>query len=637
MQSRVRARRALLVAVVSCLAPLVAPAGAHAAAFAPCSGTSTALCAEVEVPLDRSGAVPGAIRLDVRRIPAAQGPAQGTLLFLAGGPGQSAIEVLPELAELVADRLPRYDIVAFDQRGTGRSDPLSCAALEDSDQTALEAFAKCGEQLGPARAFYRTTESVDDLEAVRQELGSPQLSIYAVSYGARVAGEYARRYPSGVARLALDSPSPLSGIDPFDLSRQAALPRVLDEICAGEACADFTRSPYKDLSQLAARLKRKSLRGTAIDSRGRPARIRLTVEDLFGLVASSDVDPVVRPQIPSAVRSALRGDEAPLLRAAARGLGGSQGSQDEEEPVSQALFAATTCAESPLPWNPGEPPSLTRVDQVEARIDQLGSRAFAPFGSSVVVGNGIIPRCLGWPAVPRPPVAGGLGPSVPVLVLSGSEDLRTPLADAEQVAAGYSQARILAVPFTGHSTVGTDVSECAANGLASFLGGRPPAACSTSADQRPVPVSPLAPTRLASLRPAGASGVRGQTLAALDLTVIDAFLQLPPADDIKLSLGGLRGGRLVAAKGVVTLSSYEYIPGVELSGQLRQRDDVLVGTLRVGGEAAAAAIVRFRPNGSMSVRFLRARRPAFTGSVVVVKAPSVAVPEPEPAPALKQG
>ena len=187
-------------------------------------------CSTVEVPLDRTGAVPGTVNLAVARVPAARQPSRGTILFLAGGPGESALAGGENLVSLFRRNAPNYDLLTFDQRGTGRSGGLNCSALTGRGSEA-SVFGRCGAQLGAKRSFYRTSDSVEDIEAVRAAAGGGPISILGVSYGGRVAGEYVRRYPAAVSRLVLDSPSTLAGTDPFFLQRQRALPRVLRSIC----------------------------------------------------------------------------------------------------------------------------------------------------------------------------------------------------------------------------------------------------------------------------------------------------------------------------------------------------------------------------------------------------------------------
>ena len=78
-------------------------------------------------------------------------------------------------------------------------------------------LSACGTALGPTRAYYTSQESVEDLDALRQALGGTPLSLFAVSYGTRIAGMYAREYPQGVARMVLDSLVPTTGPEPLEL------------------------------------------------------------------------------------------------------------------------------------------------------------------------------------------------------------------------------------------------------------------------------------------------------------------------------------------------------------------------------------------------------------------------------------
>jgi pimeloyl-ACP methyl ester carboxylesterase len=639
-------RRAVALAAGVALAGLAAPAAQAQAPpdiFAPCAGQRGVQCATVTVPLDYSGRQPGTINLAVRRIPAVRGPRRGTFVFLAGGPGQSAIDVLPELASIARALLPRYDIVTFDQRGTGRSAPLRCRAIDDAgaEESIVGIFARCGRQLGVRRNFFRSIDSAADLEQVRAALGGPRLALYGVSYGVRVLGVYSRLFPQGIDRLVLDSPVPVNGDDPYDADRVRAIPRVLGEVCAGGRCS-FTRSAYGDLGALARRLARRPVTAPFVDGGGSRRRVRVNEDALYSTVISSDLEPVVRVELPASVRSALNGDLAPLGRVVAR-LGGAlpSGRQDDAD-VNLPLFAATSCAEAPLPWNPSVPPPDDRARLLQAGA-QARARAFAPFRASTVIGSTILPVCFGWPATSVPPALTSTPGPAPTLVISGLEDLRTPLANAIRVEAAYPAGQLLRVPFTGHSVVGTDVSTCTARQAFSFLGGGPIRPC----NRRPrVPsVAPLAPTRFSALNPLRLRGDRGRTVRAVVRTLDDAVRQLAlpassvpsgrqvPGDGGLVRLGGLRGGALALAERSLTLRRYEYVPGVCLSGTLRPRGGSLVGTLQVECRSAVRAVATLLPGGGLRVRFLVRRPVAFTGATATVPG-RYALPAKPPAPGL---
>src|SRR4051812_11547295 len=97
--------RALFVCV------LLSLVGASSASAAGCP--EAARCGRVTVPLDHSGRVAGTVPLAYATLPAT-GTRTGTLVFLSGGPGQSAIPLLTDVAERLKPLRSSYDLVAVD-------------------------------------------------------------------------------------------------------------------------------------------------------------------------------------------------------------------------------------------------------------------------------------------------------------------------------------------------------------------------------------------------------------------------------------------------------------------------------------------------------------------------------------------
>src|SRR3954447_25830503 len=215
--------RAALLAIAVVLA---APAASSAAAC-----PRNARCSTIQVPLDHSGATPGALPLAYALMPAT-GTSVGTIAILTGGPGQSAIPLARDVTALL-DRIHLdHDLVFVDQRGTGDSGAVKC---KDISTPAL--VAQCAAKLGDKRAFFNTPETAMDLEDLRAKLGVDKLTLIGISYGTKVAGEYARRFPQHTAGVVLDSPVSVDGIDFLGLNSIEAMPRVLREACATGPCA----------------------------------------------------------------------------------------------------------------------------------------------------------------------------------------------------------------------------------------------------------------------------------------------------------------------------------------------------------------------------------------------------------------
>src|SRR5215207_8883455 len=130
---------------------LTVPAAADAAVgWAPCPEThAPALqCGAVPVPLDRTGAVPGTVSLNVRRVPATTAPSDSAVRALAVGPGQAGAPLAATFAGILAPARATRDLLVMDQRGTGRSSPLTCPALStpSARTSLLEAGEKCAGQ-----------------------------------------------------------------------------------------------------------------------------------------------------------------------------------------------------------------------------------------------------------------------------------------------------------------------------------------------------------------------------------------------------------------------------------------------------------------------------------------------------------
>jgi pimeloyl-ACP methyl ester carboxylesterase len=553
-----------------------------AAGLARCTAASRdrALCGRVVVPLDRSGALPGTIELRVKALPpTGGGAAGGTVLAIAGGPGQAAVPLLDAFAGALKPVLRTRELVTFDQRGTGGSGRLRCAALSGRG-SLVTVVGRCASELGARRTTYTSTASVADVEAVRSALGVDKLIIYAASYGTKVALLYAAAYPEHVDRLVLDSVVPPDGIDPFQRSTLASIPRVLRTVCAGDC--GFTRDAGADVASLARRLARGPLRGTVFDGLGRAHRTSISEPELLSLLLDGDFDRYLRAALPAALRGALAGDPAPLLRLTVRAGAGSLSAG----PDSDAVYAATTCQDGNVPWAAGTPLEQRRA-AVQATAGAIAQRAFAPFDRETVRALGTADICRAWPESPIPQPLPALPPT-PTLILSGDDDLRTPRIDAVALAGRLPGAHLLEVADAGHGVLFSDPTDCAEQAVATFVGGLVPGDCRYHASL----ASPLAlaPRRLADLRVAdGVHGRSGRTVTALVRTLDDASGQLIEqllTGGPSRPFGGLRAGSAAFERSRgLRLRGYAYVPGVTVTGLASSRRRSYTVTL--GGAAAA--------------------------------------------------
>ena len=563
-------------------------------------------CARLSVPLDRTGGVKGRVSLFVKRLPAQRRATKAPLVALAGGPGQSASAAFSfDSLALFGNALDRRDLIVVDQRGSGRSGLLRCPRLERSNiLRASAAAADCAKRLGPRRAFYTSRDTADDLDAVRRQLGAAKLALFGVSYGTRTATAYALRHPARVDRMVLDSVVETDGPDALYRSTFAGIPRVLAQLC-GRTCARLGLDPPADIRALIQRFDRGPLTGRVVDSRGRRLKRRIDRFGLFSVLLSGDFDPSLRAALPGAMRSALRGDSAPLLRLKRRSFA-LEGGPIEPRLLSTALYVATTCEEAKLPWSRGAPFADRRRQAAESAAAEPDT-AFGPFDRRTALLSDVIDICSRWPESPVAPTPGpGPLPDVPTLLVEGEDDLRTSIEAARTVAAQLPRARLLVVGGEGHSPLSADITGCATRAFSRFLNGR--RTTSRCRGGRPAPTPP-APRSLAGT-PAvqGVPGRRGRALGALALTLADV------ADDALSVLpgGGLRGGRYrLTDGGTLRLSKVSYVPGLRISGRIRRFGERSErGTVRIAGPKGARGRLRIRGvrfSGRVAGRRVRGR------------------------------
>jgi hypothetical protein len=251
---------------------------------------------------------------------------------------------------------------------------------------------------------------------------------------------------------------------------------------------------------------------------------------------------------------------------------------------------ATGCEDTDFPWQTGDP-RAARLGKANAALAELPGEALQPFDRATIMQNSLASSCSAWPEAARNHASDpGPSPTTPTLILSGQDDIRTPLEDATALAAQLPEAQLLSVPNTGHAVLGADPSRCAKTALTDFFAGRDVQACRPAAPKAIDPFPPSlneTPTRDTSL-----PGLPGRVVAGSILTLrhdigftIDAGRQLGVG-----FLVGTRGGLVHisrrSGRDHYRLERLSYIAGLSLSGAMSARTNHFVAgrlTVRLHG------------------------------------------------------
>ena len=399
-----------------------------------------AQCARFEVPEDRSRPDGRRIALNIAWLPPGQeaDAAPDPVFFLAGGPGQAAVETYPTLDPAFAEVRKQRGIVLVDQRGTGGSNVLSCRGDEALDEASAAAdaaqAAACAKTLS-AKAdlrHYTTTDAVADLEAVRRAIGAPEINLVGVSYGTRVAQQYAMRHPENTRSIVLDSvvPNTLGLGNIFARNLDDALAQQFALCTKSAACTGKLGDPRAELDALLAKLRAAPVPVQYRDATsGEMKEDTLTAEHVAGLVRMYAYMPAAGALLPKLIHEANQGRPANLMALSQLMTG------DLEDAMAMGMQLSVVCSED-------------RASMV-ANAEDAGT----VLGSSIV--DSMAAACAVWPAGAMPAdFHQPLATDVPALLLSGEFDPVTPPRYGEEVAKSLPNGRHLVLRGQGHNVIG---------------------------------------------------------------------------------------------------------------------------------------------------------------------------------------
>ena len=392
---------------------------------------------------------------------------EGVLVIATGGPGSGGIAQADQrLARMRYTITDYYDIVFFDQRGIGLSEPFRCDETLATGGEAIDAsatpaerdeFAAVTEQLtsdcfaeagvDPADAdLYSTRQAAEDLEAFRDWFDADQLILYGESYGTQFQQTYAAAYPDRVEAMVLDGVVDLrTDLFHYGLEAAQAYSDVLAAVltaCDGDLlCAvDAPGSAVEQYDRLAVRLADEPVTYDHPLPDGTAEERDFTLDELHAAASGSVSEPALRTMLQQALNAATNDNLVPLARlaSAASGADPDTGAVLPDPTFSDALYYAVQCADYDV-----VPEHSSGRLELDAWLD---AAAAAGVGQQRLgdVAFGDLP-CLFWPdggAVPTRPEP-MTDPPYPLLLLSADTDPNTPVRNAEQVFARTEGAALL--------------------------------------------------------------------------------------------------------------------------------------------------------------------------------------------------
>lgn len=395
----------------------------------------------------------------------------GSLLMNPGGPGASGIELASVTPLLVPEEIyKRFDIIGFDPRGVGESDPVRCADDEFKDETiaadpdpreeqayqtavsnAREFVRGCEKDKGDALATINTEQTARDMDAIRESVGDEKLNYLGYSYGTLLGSVYAQLFPDRIRAMVLDG-----AVDPS-----------LDAVASSEGQAAGFERAFNNFAQNCQQ------RGTRckVGPDARATVNRLLDEVRAQPLESDDGRTVTSGHVLYAVVSSLynqaswgtlerglvsldEGDPDQILE-----LADSYSGRDEDGEYDNSSDANTTvnCVDSAQ--------SPVTPEQVRGLQEQWRAK-YPLFGAPLAM---TLLTCTDWPELARDPYPVGEAVGAPpIMVVGTTGDPATPYENTAKLAQGLGSGFVVTQQGEGHTSY-PQASNCVRDVVNAYL------------------------------------------------------------------------------------------------------------------------------------------------------------------------
>ena len=415
-------------------------------------------CGNIEVPFDYADPEQGSFVLYVKKHNAAS-PADriGSMMVNPGGPGFGGSSLADDAQYYFSqDLIDRFDIIAWDPRGTGESTPaVDCVdtfdeyfGLDSPPETpeekqalidASQAFNdKCAENSGTILPYISTQASAQDINSLRLALGEEKVSFFGFSYGSELGTTWATMFPETVRAIVVDG-----AVDPNASSTEEGMNQAKGfegQLATFlKQCSEKTTCAFHNGGKAEAAFDKLVLNIDTTPLEVSKDRTPVTQGVLFTAVAQAMYSDYYWPQLSEALSEAQNGDGKGILQLYddyyQRKDDGTYGNELE-------AFLAISCLDDP---------GASSVEDVDSHIEDF--IAAAPrLGGNFAYGY----SCALWPVKQASKVTITGKGAGPIVVVGTTGDPATPLDSTRKMALGLEQGILIVVDANQHTGYGAN-------------------------------------------------------------------------------------------------------------------------------------------------------------------------------------
>jgi len=383
---------------------------------------------------------------------------QEPLVYLHGGPGIATLENLPRYLKNAKWKMLRQknDLIFFDFRGTGFSEPNLCKDLQDSLQVISRIKPPLAEKIARTVSLYKNCrenlekDQIDissfssfqfaaDVEEIRKALQIKKWNVYGVSNGTNIALQLIKHFPKPLNSVILDSPFPpnspwLDWVRPFDTCF-----KVLEKHIAAEPALFLKFSSLrKDFVRAVERLNKKPVPLPLKMKADTTINIyRFDGKDFAWSIWTAMLSPKSIPLVPLGITEIANGNDSLLVKWALL----------FNDPNKFGAYAAAqsmsiTCFED-LPRH-------------EKNIEEIIFKQYSEFSALYTSGLDQAICKEFRPQVADKKIFQPITSNVPVLILAGELDPVCPPFFGQVTARTLSNSTFITVPSASHAVMFAD-------------------------------------------------------------------------------------------------------------------------------------------------------------------------------------
>ncbi|MFL7869953.1 MAG: alpha/beta fold hydrolase [Anaerolineales bacterium] len=436
-------------------------------------------CGYLVVPEDRSKPDGRTVRLAtvIFRAPGGS-PEPDPIMHLHGGPAGAPILSFQfgEYGGYAALTATNRDVIVFDQRGSGLSEPnLQCpeyveanidtfdlevngeqVSHSEAQQIVLDAALECEERLSEIvdLNMYTTFESARDVNDMRIALGYDLVNIHGESYGTELAQVYVNTYPETIRSVVLDAvEGPTDVYDVWPIALGSSLNQTLADCAADEACNAAFPNLHEVLMDTLSRLDESPVVINGLN--------RLTGEEVPVLLDRVAVETILW-------RFSYGSHNLGFIPQLIYEL--SEGKYDTAASIYGGIALAIQFTEWGTFFSINCNAQLPFSDLDQFRANAENNPEFKDFFlDGTILGQFVYPLCEEWDSGIAPDPRDTFETDLPTLVIGGNNDPATPPQSPVEIMAGLSNGfGPYIFPGMGHVVSLTDY-ECPISVTLSFI------------------------------------------------------------------------------------------------------------------------------------------------------------------------